>query len=206
MSAQVYNSSFWDERYNLPEYIYGTEPNEFLKSILSGLPPGGSMLFPADGEGRNSVYAASLGWSVSATDWSSAAREKALQLAARKNVTLNYTVANILELNPDEKFDAVGLFFIHLIEEQREKFHALMLQKLKPGGLLVFEAFNRDQLGKSGGGPQNIDLLYSLEQITSDFIDLDFDVLKKETVTLAEGNYHKGEGVVIRFAGRKPLE
>jgi hypothetical protein len=57
----------WDERYNLPEYIYGTEPNQFLKNFIQKNKPG-KILLPGDGEGRNSVYAAQSGWKVYAFD------------------------------------------------------------------------------------------------------------------------------------------
>ena len=77
----------WDTRYGKDEYAYGTEPNQFLKEKLEDLEPG-SILFPAEGEGRNAVYAAQLGWKVSAFDISEVGKQKALKLAGQKKVSI----------------------------------------------------------------------------------------------------------------------
>ncbi|MFA4922676.1 MAG: class I SAM-dependent methyltransferase, partial [Ignavibacteriaceae bacterium] len=158
-----------------------------------------------EGEGRNAVYAASKSWDVLALDWSEKAKEKALTFARRNNVLFRYEVGNFLEL-PVEKnsFDAVALIYIHLVEEERERLHHKAIDALKPGGMLIFEAFEKEQLGKTSGGPQNSDLLYSLEDIVNDFQDLDFKYFTGETLQLDEGEGHTGEAFVIRFTGIKP--
>ena len=56
---------FWNSRYQEKEYAYGLEPNLFFKSELIKLIPG-KALFPAEGEGRNAVFAAKSGWEVTA--------------------------------------------------------------------------------------------------------------------------------------------
>lgn len=48
----------WDKRYGNTEYAYGEEPNAFFKKTLDKLDLKGSILLPAEGEGRNAVYAA----------------------------------------------------------------------------------------------------------------------------------------------------
>ena len=68
-------NSFWNERYSTNEYAYGTEPNEFFKSVLSKLEVG-KLLLPGEGEGRNAVYAAKQGWHVTAFDTSIAGKTK----------------------------------------------------------------------------------------------------------------------------------
>jgi len=85
----------WDSRYSEAEYVYGVEPNHYLRNFLEGRPPG-KILFPAEGEGRNAVYAALLGWEVEAFDQSEKGREKALRLASRKNVQI--ILADIVRL------------------------------------------------------------------------------------------------------------
>jgi len=82
---------FWDERYAAPAFAYGTEPNVFLKAQLNKMTPG-SILFPCEGEGRNAVYAASLGWGVSAFDYSVSGRDKALMLANQQDVDITYQI------------------------------------------------------------------------------------------------------------------
>ncbi|MDX1604123.1 MAG: SAM-dependent methyltransferase, partial [Salinimicrobium sediminis] len=82
---------FWNERYQREEYIYGKDPNEYLKAQLKNLTPG-RILFPAEGEGRNAVHAAKKGWQVSAFDQSEEGRKKALRLAEAEGVEIDYTV------------------------------------------------------------------------------------------------------------------
>ena len=57
----------WNERYSKEEFAYGEEPNQYLKEQLEKLAVG-KILFAAEGEGRNGVYAAKLGWNVFAFD------------------------------------------------------------------------------------------------------------------------------------------
>lgn len=78
----------WDKRYSSEEFAYGEEPNKYLKQQLDKLKVG-TILFPAEGEGRNAVYAALLGWNVFAFDISKEGKKKALQLAKSNNVMIN---------------------------------------------------------------------------------------------------------------------
>src|SRR5690625_7704055 len=88
------NEEFWNERYAQDEYIYGEEPNEYLRKKLSILSPG-KILFPADGEGRNSVYAALKGWDSEAFDISIEGKIKAELLAQEKETRIYYTVSDV---------------------------------------------------------------------------------------------------------------
>ncbi|MDV7393210.1 class I SAM-dependent methyltransferase, partial [Arthrospira platensis SPKY1] len=104
---------FWNERYREPGYVYGTTPNVFLAKMLLGLPVGRA-LFPAEGEGRNAVYAASLGWEVVCFDQSEVGREKALALAQEKGVEIDYRISCIEDFGFEpEAYQLVGLFFAH---------------------------------------------------------------------------------------------
>ena len=91
-------AEFWDERYRSEQYVYGETPNKYLAGKLAGLKPG-KILFPADGEGRNGVYAATLGWEVFAFDQSAEGKRKAEQLAAKKGVHINYAVATMPDVH-----------------------------------------------------------------------------------------------------------
>ena len=191
----------WNERYGGKGFVYGTKPNEFFKQQIDDLTPGKLLLF-GEGEGRNAVYAASKGWDVLALDWSEKAREKALALARQNNVLFSYEVGNFLDIPVEHhSFDAVALIYIHMEEEGREKLHKKAITSLKRGGMIILEAFDKEQLGKTSGGPQNLNVLYSLEDIVTDFQDLDFKFFAKETLQLDEGEGHKGEAHIIRFAG-----
>src|SRR3954453_15007439 len=103
----------WNERYRNSEFAYGEEPNNYLKEQLEQLPIG-KILFPAEGEGRNAVFAATLGWTVSAFDISVEGQRKALQLAERKKVTIDYQVGALETLHyQDGQFDAIALIYAH---------------------------------------------------------------------------------------------
>lgn len=193
----------WEERYSAQEYTYGKEPNRFFKEEIEKIIPG-RLLLIGEGEGRNAVYAAKLGWTVDAVDFSEIAKKKALTLAIENNVEINYIVQDLNQFEPKENYyDAVGIIYIHLDEELRRKVHGNVVKSLMENGQVILEAFEKEQIKRNSGGPKNVDLLYSLEDIVSDFIELDFKRLSKETVTMNEGKYHLGEAVVIRFAGNK---
>lgn len=200
------NSHFWDDKFSPDEYVYGEKPNDFLNSSLVDLKPG-SILFPGDGEGRNSVFAASLGWEVDALDWSVKAKHKAEMLAAKNNVTINYSASDFINsFNYEKKYDAIALIYLHLPSEVRAQYFSKLPDILNPGGKIILELFSKGQLGKNSGGPNNIDLLYSLEDVISDFIKLDFVLLEENEIVLDEGKLHSGPASVIRFIGQKPLK
>src|SRR3546814_14400170 len=81
-------ASLWDQRFAVDGYVFGTEPNAFLKREAIRLPPHGRVLAVADGEGRNGVFLAQRGFDVVATDISSAGLAKANRLAKARGVAL----------------------------------------------------------------------------------------------------------------------
>ncbi len=193
--------TIWDERFSESGYVYGTEANEFLKRELPKLQPG-KILFPAEGEGRNAVYAAEKGWEVWAYDYSEAGRQKALELARNRNVRLHYNLFSHEEAGyPEAFFDAVGLFYAHT--PRRALLHRKVLHWLRPGGTVLLEAFSKDQLQYNSGGPRKEELLYSEEELREDFGSARQLEIKKETVELNEGKYHRGPASVIRMIAVK---
>ncbi len=193
----------WNERYSKSEYNYGKEPNNFLREELLKINPG-KILFIGEGEGRNAVYAAKLGWNVDAVDYSEAGKLKAEKLAFESGVKINYELQDFFSFTPRENFyDAVGIFFIHINEELRSQLFKKLIASLKTYGKIIFECFEKEQINHKSGGPGSPDLLYSLEDVVNEFIDLDFEKLAKEKVFLNEGVGHNGDAVVIRFIGTK---
>ena len=196
----------WDERYGSKEYIYGTEPNSFLKAQLALLKPG-LILLPADGEGRNSVYAASEGWVTDAFDQSTEGQKKAQQLADQRGVEINFYIQSLDDWNPEpDQYDCIALIFVHLPEGLREKVHQAAIKALKPGGMLILEAFSVNQLTRASGGPRTADLLFTSELIEHDFINLSETNTSETQIILNEGLLHQGLAEVIHFTGRKPAE
>ncbi len=191
----------WNERFGQTEYIYGKAPNDFFVTQLRELKKG-EILLPAEGEGRNAVYAAVKGWSVTAFDYSDEGRKKALQLASEYDVNIDYRILHAEEFNTTEKYDAVALIFAHFAGEERKVLFQKLENCLKKKGLIIIEVFSKNQLGRTSGGPQNLDLLYSKDEIVALFPNIEFMILEETKVMLKEGSHHEGEAAVIRAVGR----
>ena len=198
----------WNNRYGNQEFAYGIQPNNYLKEQLEKL-PAGKILFPAEGEGRNAVFAAKLGWTVVAFDISIEGQKKARKLAKRNNVTVNYEVGELETLNfTDGEFDAIALIYAHFPASIKSHVHKTLDKYLRRGGTVIFEAFSKNHLdylaqNENVGGPKDIESLFSIEEIKIDFSNYDILELKEKEIFLNEGLYHNGRGSVIRFLGRK---
>lgn len=200
----------WNERYSIADYVYGEEPNEYFKATLANLHPG-KILLPADGEGRNGVYAATQGWEVEAFDQSEQAREKALQLAQRKGVRINYQVLDfqqIYDTYPKENFDAIALIFAHMPSEIKSGYFPQLPDLLKPGGHILLEGFSKNhvtyqQKNPGIGGPPDVEMMYSEELMRELFPDLEIITLSEQEISFNEGLGHNGLGSVVRYIGKK---
>lgn len=198
----------WNDRYSREEFAYGEQPNNYLKEQLEKLKPG-SILFAAEGEGRNAVFAAKLGWAVSAFDISSEGKNKALKLAAANNVAIDYQLGELQNLNfAPGQFDAVALIYAHFPAAIKSAYHQALSKLLRAGGVVIFEAFSKthlDYLAKNEkvGGPKELDMLFSTDEIKADFANYEILELEEKVIELNEGVFHNGQGSVIRFTGRK---
>ena len=199
---------FWDDRYRQVEYAYGEEPNTYFKNEIGKFPPA-SLLCPAEGEGRNAIYAALLGWRVVAFDISKEGKIKADNLAKKHQTSIDYRVGNLSELNFDNQlFDAIALIYAHFPGNLRNSYHHFFKNHLKKNGVIILEACSKKHLdynskNESIGGPKNIELLYSIDEIKNDFNDFKIINLEETEMNLNEGIYHRGIGHVVRFTGIK---
>ncbi|MFH6999587.1 class I SAM-dependent methyltransferase [Flavobacterium sp. FlaQc-57] len=198
----------WDDRYSNEEFAYGEEPNNYLKEQIEKLNPG-TILFPAEGEGRNAVFAAKLGWKVSAFDISEEGKNKAIKLAEANNVTIDYKVGELETLNyQPEQFDAIALIYAHFPAEIKSSLHKTLETYLRKDGIIIFEAFSKKHLeylaiNDKVGGPKDIESLFSIEEIQADFPNYEIIELEEKEIELNEGLFHNGKGSVIRFVGTK---
>ena len=198
----------WNDRYREKEFAYGTQPNEFLKEQIQKFKTG-KILFGAEGEGRNAVYAAKIGWNVSAFDISIEGKNKALELAKENKVSINYQVGLLPYLNfENDAFDAIALIYAHFPPSIKSEYHKLLDKKLKKGGIVIFEAFGKNHLqyrseNPKVGGPPDLDSLFSTEELKLDFENYEVLELVEKEIELSEGLYHNGKGSVTRFIGRK---
>lgn len=194
---------FWNERYGKGEFIYGKKPNAFFAEQIALLQPG-KLLLPAEGEGRNAVYAAGLGWEVTAFDFSEAGKQKAEKLADETGVSIRYHIAQAADFQTEaESYDAVALVYAHFPPEVRNTLHQQLVKWLKPGGRLILEAFHPRQMERNSGGPKNPEMLYDKEMISDDFAALKKVLLEEKNIQLSEGKHHEGAAEVVRYVGEK---
>lgn len=200
---------FWNERYSEQEFIYGESPNEYLKEKLKTI-PSAKILFACEGEGRNVVFAAQSGWEVSAFDQSEMGKQKAELLAQKNNVQIEYIASDLDNISyPEQSFDALALIYAHFHSDTRKKYHQKLASYLKKDGILIIEAFNSQQIenqrqNPNTGGPRDVEMLYDLEEILSDFEGFELIEACGTMTELNEGNYHTGKASVIRiFAIKK---
>jgi len=198
----------WDDRYKSEEFAYGEEPNNFLREQIEKLNPS-SILFPAEGEGRNAIFAARLGWKVAAFDISAEGKNKALKLAETNNVSIDYQVGELETLDfQEEQFDAIALIYAHFPAAIKSKTHKQLDKLLRKDGIIIFEAFSKKHLeyiskNEKVGGPKDIESLFSIEEIKADFSNYEIIELEEKEIELNEGLFHNGTGSVIRFIGKK---
>lgn len=200
---------FWNLRYSEEEYAYGIEPNVFFQHTLQSFSPKGRILLPAEGEGRNAVYAAKVGLEATAFDISIEGKRKAEKLAEVNRVDIDYKLGDVKELIFEENsFDVVALIFAHFPSESKSSYHRKLMSFLKPGGLVIFEAFSKNHLkfnmtNPEAGGPKDIKMLFNTEEIKKDFTGFHIIELKELEVKFNEGKFHQGRSSVVRFIGRK---
>lgn len=199
-----YGPEKWDERYGANEYVYGKEPNLFLKQNYTVIPQG-NVLCIADGEGRNGVWLAKQGYNVTSIDFSPKAIEKIDRLALESNVSLNTICDDILNYNfGKNKYDGIVSIFAHFKIDEMNKLHHKYFNALKPNGIFLMEVFAKEQLPLTTGGPKDISLLYNTQNIRESFPTAEIELLKKDIVYLHEGDLHDGKAVVVRAIIRKP--
>ncbi|MCY1036067.1 class I SAM-dependent methyltransferase [Corallococcus sp. BB11-1] len=195
----------WDARFSSEAYVYGTQPNDFLVDMAPRLPPGGRVLSLGEGEGRNSVYLASLGHAVTAVDASRVGLQKSQRLAAERGVFIETIVSDLADFTfAPEAWDAAVAIFCHLPPALRRKVHQSLVRSLRPGGIVLLEAYTPAQLGFRTGGPPVTELLYTAEALREDFAGLELPVLREMTREVREGTLHTGPAAVVQLVGRKP--
>ena len=197
--------SFWDEKYSASDYRYGVRPNAFLVDQAWRFPPGARVLAIGDGEGRNGVWLSQQGHRVVSVDVSPRGLQKATALALKKGVRLTTICADLRFWDwPVARYDAVISIFVHFLPADRPALHRGMVAALRPGGLLVLEAFAKGQLAWDSGGPREPEMLYSAKDLEGDFADTDILLMRERLTKIAEGPGHEGPAVAVDFVARRP--
>ena len=193
----------WDERFSEPGYAYGTDPNGFLTSVADRIPHG-NVLCLAEGEGRNAVYLAGLGYEVTAVDTSTVGLAKAKALASDRGVTIETVLADLDDYSIEPgAWQGIVSIYCHLPPVVRAALHERCLRGLAPGGVLVLEGFTPRQLELGTGGPKNRELLMELEIIRQELPGLRLEIGREIEREVAEGKYHDGTASVVQILAVK---
>ena len=197
--------AFWDARYRVDGFLYGTRPNAFLVEQAYLLNPGMRILVVGDGEGRNGVWLAEQGLKVVSVDFSPVALQKAAKFALDRGVRLTTICADLTDWAwPVAAYDAAAAVYLHLPPASRRDVHRRLLAAVRSGGPILLEGFSPDQLAYGSGGPKSPDMLYDADMLRADFAGAAILELKETVVDLTEGAGHAGMSAVVRLAARAP--
>lgn len=197
----------WDTRYaNADGFLFGERPNAWLAANAAWLRPGMRVLSIADGEGRNGVWLAQQGCSVTAFDLSPVGVARARTLAQRCGVAIDLRVADVADWpwEPDA-FDAVVAVFIQFAAPLvRERIFAGIARTLVPGGVLVLEGYGPRQLRYRTGGPGVAANLYTMPLLAKAFAGWEILASRDADREVSEGAGHRGLSHLVSLVARKP--
>ena len=199
----------WNERYNEAEYVFGTEPNDFLRDEFSKIPIGGSVLCLAEGEGRNAVFLAQQGYQVTAMDMSEVGLNKALKLSQDRGVDIITQVADLANYDFGEaQWDGIVAIWAHLPTAVRQHVYAQIAPALKPNGVFILEAYTEQQLNMDAvGGPPATqqERFGSLAVLRSELAELEEITGIEKQRMISEGKRHQGLSAVVQFIAKKKI-
>jgi SAM-dependent methyltransferase len=195
----------WDERYSGEDYAYGTNPNQFLELNINRIPKG-RVLSLAEGEGRNAVFLAKQGYSVSAVDASLVGLNKARKLAEKNGVVVEFIHADLADYDLGEnRWDGIVSIFCPLPSSIRKQLYKRVQAGLKPGGVFLLEAYTPEQLKHGTGGGNSVDVMQTKESLRLELADLRFQHLVELERDVIEGVYHTGIGAVVQAIASKEI-
>jgi SAM-dependent methyltransferase len=196
----------WNARFARDDYHFGEEPNAFVRSHAHLLVAGQSALCVADGEGRNSVFLAGRGLTVTAFDFAPNAVAKAHKLAARRGVSVDHFLGDIFSWDwTAAVYDAVvGIFIQFMGPDVRDPVFAGMMAAVKPGGLMLLEGYRPEQVGYGTGGPPRRENMYTVDGLSAQFAGWEILELNAYDAEIHEGSAHGGMSALIDLVARKP--
>jgi len=198
------DKTFWNERFAEPGYMYGNQPNDFLKEHAYVLKESGKVLCLAEGEGRNAVFLASLGYDVSSVDFSDSGLKKTQILAAEHNVSVRTVCADLIDYNlQQEAWDGMVMIFGHFSKELRTSLFQRIESGLKKGGTFLMEVYAKEQLSHGTGGPKSIEFLYDQLELEEAFRGFSKVAIQAVTREIKEGNYHHGISSTLQVIATK---
>jgi SAM-dependent methyltransferase len=180
----------WDERYAAHDLVWSAEPNVFVAAELADLEPGRALDLAA-GEGRNAIWLARRGWTVTAADFSQVALDKGRQLAGDTEV--RWVCADATRWDEPAAYDLVVVAYLQLAAPERRAALRAAYASLVEGGTLLVVAHDSSNLAEGTGGPPDPAVLMTAEDVLGDLDGLAFDVARAERVARQVGDGHGEE-------------
>ena len=195
----------WNARFAREDFLFGEDPNAFLRVHAHRLQAGGSVLCVADGEGRNSVWLAEHGFRVTAFDFAPNAVAKAKRLAQVRNVSVSHELGDVYNWPwTAKRYDALVAVFIQFIPpDQRDFVFEGMKSAVAPGGLFLLEGYRPEQVDNHTGGPPRREHMYTAEWLEGMFSGWEILVLECRDAVIREGEAHNGMSALIDLVARK---
>lgn len=194
----------WDTRFAEPGYAYGTEANRFLVEVAERIPPG-PVLSLGEGEGRNAVFLAGLGYDVTGVDGSAVGLAKARALAVDRKVRIATVHADLAGFTiAPGAWSGIVSIFVHLEPPLRARVLRAVAEGLRPGGAFVLESYTPAQLAFGTGGPTELSRLVTLEELRTDLAGLEIEIGREIERDVTEGKYHGGRAAVVQVLARRP--
>jgi SAM-dependent methyltransferase len=161
------DASGWDARYAERELVWTADPNRFIASELSELPPSKALDLGA-GEGRNALWLAERGWDVTAVDFSRVGLDKGARIAADRGLHIAWVLADLAAWTwPHEVFDLVLIAYLHPGMDVVVALLSGAVGHLAPGGTVLVVGHDRDNLERGHGGPSDPAVLYTVDALTA---------------------------------------
>jgi SAM-dependent methyltransferase len=195
----------WENRFSGTDYEFGEEPAAFLSRQAGRLPKSGRALAVADGEGRNGVWLARQGLTVTSMDFSPKAQAKARALAGKHSVTITTELADAFTYDwPTEAYDVIAAIFIQFLgPADRASVFGHIRDALKPGGLLLLTGYTPKQLEFGTGGPKAVENLYTRALLEREFADFGKVEIVEHDAVLTEGAGHHGMSALVDMVATK---
>lgn len=197
------SKQLWDERFSAEDYTYGIEPNDLVRAEAGRIPPG-RVLCLAEGEGRNAVFLAGLGYQVTAVDFSSVGLRKAERLARDRDVRIECLEADLAAFDlGSSTWSGIVSIWAHTPPAVRKRVHAAIPLALRPGGVVILEAYRPKQLELGTGGPKDVTLLPTLGELETELAGLELLIARETDREIHEGRAHSGPSATVQIVGRR---
>lgn len=205
MTTKAPPTAMWDQMFDKDDFVYGTQPSQFMVAQQDWLRAGQTALAIADGEGRNSVFMAEKGLQVTAMDSSQVGIAKAKKLAENRSVDVDFQHIDLREWDwQADRYDLVAAVFIQFAGPNfRSEIFAGMVKTLKPGGILLLHGYTPKQVSYGTGGPPVPELMYTQEMLANAFSETEILRLEEYETELQEGEGHSGMSALIDLVARK---